>query len=127
MITLCFLQNKKHKKEAAHFCQRLFLIKKKKVDFFFFKSRSVALSVAVWNPVAVRRRFLQLVVFEAVKGGSVTLRGGAEELLRAGEGPVLFLSAIICVGNGGHDGGNARALVDWWRGGEDSLVHWQAE
>lgn len=82
--------------------------------------------MAVGNPVAVRRRFLQLVVFEAVKGGSVALGGGAEELLRAGEGPVLFLSAVICVGNGGHEGGNARALVDWW-GGKDSLVHWQAE
>lgn len=81
--------------------------------------------MAVGNPVAVRRRFVQLVVFEAVKGGSVALGGGAEELLRAGEGPVLFLSAVIYAGNRGHDGGNAgvRGQVGW----KDSLVHRQAE
>lgn len=53
--------------------------------------------MAVGNPVAVGRRLLQLIVFEAVKGGSVALGGGAEQLLRAGEGPVLFLSAVSCV------------------------------
>lgn len=41
--------------------------------------------------VAVCRRLLQLVVLEAVEGGGVALRGGAEQLLRSSEGRVVLL------------------------------------
>lgn len=55
--------------------------------------------MTVGDPIAVRRRLLQLVVLEAVEGGRVALGGGAEELLRPGEGPVLLLlPAVSCTG-----------------------------
>lgn len=54
--------------------------------------------MAVGNPVAVRGQLLQLVVFEAVKGGSVALGGGAKQLVCAREARVLFLSAVSCTG-----------------------------
>lgn len=92
------------KKEKQHIFARGYSLLKKKVDFLFlfFKSRSFALSVAVENPIAVRRRLLQLVVFEAVEGGRVALGGGAEQLLRSSEGPVLLLlSSVSCAGREG--------------------------
>lgn len=58
--------------------------------------------MTVGNPIAVRRRLLQLVVFEAVEGGCVALGGGAEQLLRSSEGSVLLLlSSVSCAGREG--------------------------
>lgn len=54
-----------------------------------------ALSVKAGDAVAVCGRLLKLVVLKAVKGGSVALRCGAEELLGAGERPVLLLLAAV--------------------------------
>lgn len=47
--------------------------KKREGKKCLFKGGASALSVTARDPIAVRGRLLQLVVLEAVKGGSVTL------------------------------------------------------
>lgn len=96
MITLCFLQTKtkqkKHWKRSSRFLPEVNPYKKKKC---LFKTERFSLSVSVGYSVAVCGGLLQLVVLEAVEGGSVALRGGAEQLLCSSKSPVFLLFPAV--------------------------------